>query len=33
MHRGALEELLADLGSHGEGVIVKDNPGSLGTPW
>jgi hypothetical protein len=33
MHRGALEELVVDLGGHGEGVIVKDNPGSLGTPW
>jgi hypothetical protein len=33
LHRGALEELLVDLGGHGEGVIVKDNPGSVGTPW
>jgi len=32
MHHGALEELLVDLGEHGEGAIVKDNPGSLGTP-
>ena len=27
LHRGALKELLRDLGGHGEGVIVKDNPG------
>ena len=29
LHRAALEELLVNLGGHGEGVIVKDNPGSL----
>jgi hypothetical protein len=29
MHDGALKELLLDLGGHGEGVIVGDNPGSL----
>jgi hypothetical protein len=33
LHTGALEELLVDLGDHGPGAIVKDNPGSLGTPW
>ncbi|KPK61817.1 MAG: hypothetical protein AMK73_07640 [Planctomycetes bacterium SM23_32] len=26
---GALKELLADLGGHGQGVVVRDNPGSL----
>jgi len=26
---GALEQLLVDLGGHGEGVVVRDNPGSL----
>jgi len=29
MHDGALTELLSDRGGHGEGVIVKDNPGQL----
>ena len=29
LHQGALKQLLADLGGHGEGVVVKDNPGSL----
>lgn len=29
LHRGALEELIVDRGSHGENVIVKDNVGSL----
>jgi hypothetical protein len=32
LHRGALRELLADRGGHREGVVVKDNPGSLFTP-
>lgn len=32
MHDGALEQLLLDLGGHGEGVIVRDNPGSLFSP-
>jgi hypothetical protein len=32
LHNGALEELMVDLGGHKGGVIVKDNPGSLGTP-
>jgi hypothetical protein len=29
LHDGALKELLLDLGGHGEGVIVSDNPGRL----
>ncbi len=29
LHDGALRQLLLDLGDHGEGVIVKDNPGRL----
>ena len=29
LHESALRQLLVDLGNHGEGVIVKDNPGSL----
>ncbi len=29
LHGGALQELLVDLGGHGENVIVRDNPGSL----
>ncbi len=28
-HNGALKQLVADLGEHGEGVIIKDNVGSL----
>lgn len=32
LHGAALKELLADLGGHGHGVIVKDNPGSLFIP-
>jgi len=32
LHRGALKELLADLGEHGEGVIIEDNPGTIFTP-
>jgi hypothetical protein len=28
-HNGALRKLVADLGEHGEGVIIKDNVGSL----
>jgi hypothetical protein len=28
-HNGALKKLIADLGGHGEGVIIKDNVGSL----
>ena len=29
LHKGALRQLLVDLGGHGEGVVLKDNPGSL----
>jgi hypothetical protein len=29
MHHGALKQLIVDLGGHGEGVVIKDNPGSL----
>lgn len=29
LHDGALTELLLDLGGHGEGAIIKDNPGRL----
>lgn len=29
LHQGAIKQMLADLGGHGEGVVVKDNPGSL----
>ena len=29
MHRGALQELMVDLDGHGEGVVMKDNPGSV----
>ncbi|MEJ2006692.1 MAG: glycosyl hydrolase family 28-related protein [Acidobacteriota bacterium] len=32
LHRGAIKKLVVDLGGHGEGVIVKDNPGSLFAP-
>lgn len=32
LHRGALRQLLVDLGGHGEGVVVRDNPGSLFKP-
>ena len=32
LQRGALEELLVDLGGHGEGVVVKDNVGVVGKP-
>lgn len=31
MHIGVLKELLVDLGEHGEGVIIKDNVGSVYT--
>jgi hypothetical protein len=31
-HRGALKELIVDLGGHGEGFILKDNPGSIFKP-
>jgi pectate lyase-like protein/parallel beta helix pectate lyase-like protein len=29
LYEGAVRQLLVDLGGHGEGVIVKDNPGRL----
>jgi len=29
LHDGALQQLMVDLGGHGEGVVVKDNPGCL----
>jgi hypothetical protein len=29
LHDGALKQLLVDLGGHGEGAVVKDNPGCL----
>jgi hypothetical protein len=29
LHKGAIKELMADLGGHGEGAIVRENPGSL----
>jgi len=28
-HNGAIKKLVVDLGEHGEGVIIKDNVGSL----
>jgi len=29
LHNGAREQLMVDLGGHGEGTVVKDNPGCL----
>jgi len=29
LHEAAMRQLMVDLGGHGEGLIVKDNPGSL----
>jgi hypothetical protein len=29
LHEGALKQLFVDLGGHGEGVVVGDNPGKL----
>ena len=29
LHKGAIKELMVNLGGHGEGAIVRDNPGSL----
>jgi hypothetical protein len=29
LHEGALRQLILDEGGHGEGVVLKDNPGSL----
>jgi hypothetical protein len=31
LHEGALRQLTVDLGGHGEGVVVRDNPGVLKT--
>jgi hypothetical protein len=31
-HNGAMKQLLADLGEHGDGVIIKDNVGSIRKP-
>lgn len=28
-HNGAIKQLIADLGEHGEGVLIKDNVGTL----
>lgn len=32
LHDGALEEILLDMGGHGPGAIIADNPGGLFTP-
>ena len=32
LHNGCLRELIADKGGHGDGVIVKDNPGCVFKP-
>jgi hypothetical protein len=29
LHNGALRQLFLDQGEHGEGVVVRDNPGCL----
>ena len=29
LHDGAIQQLMVDLGGHGEGAVVKDNPGCL----
>ena len=29
LHEGALRQLFVDQGGHGEGLVFKDNPGSL----
>jgi hypothetical protein len=29
LHESALRQLIVDQGGHGEGVVLKDNPGSL----
>jgi len=29
LHEGALRQLIVDEGGHGEGVVLRDNPGSL----
>lgn len=32
LHRGALRQVVADLGGHRDGVVIKDNPGSVFKP-
>lgn len=32
LHEGALRQLIVDQGGHGEGVVLRDNPGSLFKP-
>lgn len=32
LHRGALKQLVLDQGGHGDGVVLRDNPGSLLIP-
>ncbi|HTV13469.1 MAG TPA: right-handed parallel beta-helix repeat-containing protein [Acidobacteriaceae bacterium] len=32
LHKGALRQLLVDLGNHRSGVLIKDNTGSVFTP-
>ena len=32
LHQGALRQLMVDLGGHGDGVVIKDNPGMLLKP-
>jgi len=32
LHEGAMKQLMLDLGGHGEGVVVGDNPGRLIVP-
>ena len=32
LHEGALRQLIVDQDGHGEGVVLKDNPGSLFKP-
>ncbi|MGA2078561.1 MAG: hypothetical protein ABSH52_34155, partial [Terriglobia bacterium] len=32
LHEAALRELIVDQGGHGEGMLLKDNPGSLLVP-
>lgn len=32
LHEGAMRQLIVDQGGHGEGVVLKDNPGSLFKP-
>jgi hypothetical protein len=29
LYKGALRKLLLDQGEHGDGVVVKDNPGRI----